>query len=75
MMETRKRVLGAEHPDTLTSMNNLVFTQKGFSRDAEAISLIKECVQLQKRILGVYHPQSISSSAEEIGRTNSDSVE
>jgi hypothetical protein len=42
-METRKRVLGAEHPDTLTSMNNLAFTQKGFSRDAEAITLIKEC--------------------------------
>jgi len=26
VMETRKRVLGEEHPDTLTSMNNLAFT-------------------------------------------------
>ncbi|KAF2836644.1 hypothetical protein M501DRAFT_1018536 [Patellaria atrata CBS 101060] len=27
-METRKRVLGEEHPDTLTSMANLAFTFK-----------------------------------------------
>jgi hypothetical protein len=31
-METRKKVLGAEHPDTLTSMANLAFTWKGRSR-------------------------------------------
>jgi hypothetical protein len=28
VMETRKRVLGEEHPDTLTSINNLAFTFK-----------------------------------------------
>jgi hypothetical protein len=27
-METRKKVLGAEYPDTLISMNNLAFTFK-----------------------------------------------
>jgi hypothetical protein len=26
VMETFKRVLGAEHPDTLTSMNHLAYT-------------------------------------------------
>ncbi|KAH8690357.1 hypothetical protein GQ44DRAFT_695847 [Phaeosphaeriaceae sp. PMI808] len=28
VMETRKRVLGNEHPATLTAMNNLAFTLK-----------------------------------------------
>ncbi|OCK96362.1 uncharacterized protein K441DRAFT_429297, partial [Cenococcum geophilum 1.58] len=32
VMETRKRVLGAEHPSTLTSINNLVITLKSQSR-------------------------------------------
>jgi tetratricopeptide repeat protein len=45
VMETRKRVLGAEHPDTPTSVNNLTFTWKGMRQDTEAIKLMKECVQ------------------------------
>jgi hypothetical protein len=32
VMETRKRVLGAGHPDTLTSMANLAHTWKAQSR-------------------------------------------
>ncbi|KAF2177993.1 hypothetical protein K469DRAFT_601143 [Zopfia rhizophila CBS 207.26] len=62
VMETRKMKLGADHPDTLSSMNNLAFTWKEKGRDAEAISLMRECVQLRQRILGVDHPHSISSS-------------
>ncbi len=32
VMETSRRVLGAEHPDTLTSMNNLAWTWKSQGR-------------------------------------------
>jgi hypothetical protein len=32
-METSKRVLGLEHPSTLTSMNNLAFTWKSRGLD------------------------------------------
>jgi hypothetical protein len=67
VMETRKRVLGAEHPDTLTSMNNLAFTWKRHGRGAEALNLMEECVQLRTRILGVDHPHTLSSSAALIG--------
>jgi hypothetical protein len=63
VMETRKRVLGEENPDTLTSMNNLAFTWKGQGRGAEALKLMEECVQLWTRILGVDHPYTLSSSA------------
>jgi hypothetical protein len=59
VMERRKRVLGAEHPSTLTSMNNLDFMWKGHGRDAEALKLIEKCVLLQKRVLGVGHPYTL----------------
>ena len=34
-METRKKVLGAEHPDTLTGINNLALTRKERGRSLE----------------------------------------
>jgi len=37
VVEKRKRVLGQEHPDTLTSMNNLAWTLKSQGRDDEAL--------------------------------------
>ena len=46
-MEIRKRVLSEEHPDTLTSINNLAFTLKYQSRDAEAISIMRRCCKLR----------------------------
>ena len=61
-METRKRVLGDEHPDTLTSMNNLAFTMKELGRKMEAIKLMAECVKLRNRVLGTEHPYTLSSS-------------
>jgi hypothetical protein len=62
VMETSKTKLGADHPDTLTSMSNLAFTWKRQGRVAEAISLGRECIQLQQSILGVGHPRFISLS-------------
>lgn len=60
-METRKRVLGAEHPDTLASMYNLAYTWKSQRRNAEAISLMKDCLELQTQILGPGHPDTETS--------------
>ena len=60
-MEIRKRVLGEEHPSTLTSMANLAFTFKSQSRNKEAISLIKTCFKLRNRILGPTHPDTETS--------------
>jgi hypothetical protein len=62
-METSLRVLGEEHPDTLTSMNSLAFTWKGQGRGVDALKLMEKCVQMQTRILGVDHPHTLSSSA------------
>ncbi|KAF2190066.1 kinesin light chain [Zopfia rhizophila CBS 207.26] len=52
------RVLGAEHPDTIFSMQELAVTFKDQNLDGEAISLMKKCVQLEKKVLGSQHPDT-----------------
>jgi hypothetical protein len=54
-------MLGQEHPDTLTSMNDLAFTWQSRGRDRDALGLIKECSLLRKQKLGEDHPDTISS--------------
>ena len=66
-METSLRVLGQEHPDTLTSMNNLAFTWKGYGRHAEALKLMEECVLLRTRILGANQSHTLSSLTTLLG--------
>jgi hypothetical protein len=59
-METSLRVLGQEHPDTLTSMNNLACTWKSQNRDAEALDLLSSCLELSRRKLGLNHPNTLT---------------
>ena len=63
VMETSQRVLGEEHPSTLSSMANLAFTNIKQGRKKEAIILMAEYVQLCKRVLGTEHPDALSSAA------------
>ena len=54
----RKRVLGEDHPDTLTSLDNLasLFYSKGeYDR---ALPLFEECLAKMKRVLGEDHPDT-----------------
>ncbi|KAK3937227.1 hypothetical protein QBC46DRAFT_461010 [Diplogelasinospora grovesii] len=60
-METRKTKLGADHPDTLTSMANLALTWKSYGRHADALALMNDCAQAQQRVLGPKHPDTLSS--------------
>ena len=61
VMETCKTKLGADHPDTLSSMANLAFTWKSQGRHADALALMVACAQAQQRILGPEHPYTLSS--------------
>lgn len=79
-MERSKKKLGADHPDTLTSMNNLAFTWKEQGRTVKANRLMSECVQRRRGVLAFDHPDFISSSrvlaeweAEEAGISRSSS--
>ena len=63
VMETRKRVLGAEHPDALTSMANLASTYWNQERLQEALGLMSEYVSVQSERLGSGHPDTRASIA------------
>jgi hypothetical protein len=60
-MQTSKRVLTYEHPDTLLSMHNLAFTLQSQARHEEALALMERCFQLREQILGEEHPDTQSS--------------
>ena len=61
VMETRKQVLGPEHPDTLSSMANLAHSLNGLNKHQEAIALMEGCIKLCSERLGPNHPQTLSS--------------
>jgi Tetratricopeptide repeat len=56
--QTRKRVLGAAHPGTLTSMNNLAHKFKRQGRGDETMTLMTSCTELCFKVLGTAHPHT-----------------
>jgi hypothetical protein len=63
VMEAIKRLLGEEHPDTLTSMANLAFTYWNQGRRKEAKKLDEKAMEARKRLLGEEHPDTLYSMA------------
>ncbi|KAF7365906.1 FabD/lysophospholipase-like protein [Mycena venus] len=63
VMETRKRTLGEEHPDTLTSFANLALTywSQGRWKDAEALQVV--VMETSKHMLGEEDPETLRSIA------------
>ena len=61
VMETRKRVLGAKHPSTLTSIASLASTYWNQGRWKEAEELEVQVMETKKRILGAKHPSTLAS--------------
>jgi tetratricopeptide (TPR) repeat protein len=57
----RQRVLGDEHPATLSSRNNLAHAYRSVGRLAEAISLFERSLTDRQRVLGDEHPATLSS--------------
>ena len=58
VMETRKGVLGQDHPDTLTSQANLAYTWKSQGRVAEAVTMLTYVVSSYAGLFGNDHPSS-----------------
>jgi tetratricopeptide (TPR) repeat protein len=55
------RILGAEHPDTLWSMNNLALTYTAEGRTGEAAALLEQVLEKDRQILGAEHPDTLRS--------------
>jgi len=62
-METRKRVLGAEHPSTLVSMGNFASTFRMQGRWKETEELEMQVMESRKKVLGAEHPDTLTSMA------------
>jgi hypothetical protein len=63
VMQTRKRVLGDEHPGTLISMGKLALTYNHQGRWKEAEELEVQVMQTRKRVLSDEHPSMLTSMA------------
>jgi hypothetical protein len=61
--EFRERVLGDEHPDTITSKANLALTYWNQGRWTEAETMGLEVLETSKRVLGDEHPSTITRKA------------
>ncbi|KAM6510855.1 hypothetical protein FSOLCH5_011300 [Fusarium solani] len=60
-VEARTKVLGEEHPDTLTSMGDLASTYRKQGRWKEAEELEVGVAKTRKRLLGEEHPDTLVS--------------
>jgi tetratricopeptide (TPR) repeat protein len=54
----RERVLGADHPDTLGSRNNLAYAYRDAGDLGRAIPLLEQTLADSVRVLGADHPQT-----------------
>ena len=67
-------LLGPDHPDALSSQNNLAIAYQEKGRAAEAIRLHEQALAGRERVLGADHPDTLSSqnnlalAYQEVGR-------
>jgi tetratricopeptide (TPR) repeat protein len=61
VIETRKKVLGQDHPDTLTSMGNLASIFMEQERWKDAAELETQVLETSKRVYGAEHPDTLTS--------------
>ena len=60
-LDLRRRVLGPEHPDTLSSMSNLAAVYDLAGKHAQAEALDSQSLAIQRRALGPEHPATLKS--------------
>jgi tetratricopeptide (TPR) repeat protein len=63
-MESKERLLGVEHPDTLTSVSNLgsVLSRQGRYEEAEAMHW--RALEGREKVLGLEHPDTLTSVSQ-----------
>jgi len=61
VLNTRMRLLGPEHPDTLRAMNNLAMTLSQQGEMVNARKLQEQVVEARVRLLGQEHPETLDA--------------
>ena len=60
-LETRRRVLGNDHQDTLTAIYDMGVVLRGQGKDDEALLNYTEALEGRRRVLGNDHPDTLKS--------------
>ena len=61
VLDMRQKLLGAEHPHTLTSMSNLALTYLYQGKLNEAVQLNVQVLDMRKKLLGAEHSDTLTS--------------
>jgi hypothetical protein len=67
VLSVHTRVLGAEHPDTLTSSNNLAVSLSLQGKYAEAECVIRDVLHARRRALGEDHLETLKTAENLVG--------
>ena len=60
-VDAARRVLGAEHPDTLAAMNNLAATLADQGELDSARQLQEQVLEARRRVVGAEHPDTLAA--------------
>ncbi|KAL9577476.1 MAG: hypothetical protein Q9203_007445, partial [Teloschistes exilis] len=60
-LESREKVLGKEHPDTLTSVSNLALVLQYQGKYDEAEKMNRRALDGREKVLGKEHPDTLTS--------------
>ncbi len=58
-LQMRKDLLGQEHPNVATSLNNLALLYSNQGRYSEAITFFEQALDIAQRKLGENHPNTV----------------
>ncbi|MEW1761523.1 FxSxx-COOH system tetratricopeptide repeat protein [Streptomyces cyaneofuscatus] len=61
VLDNESTVLGPDHPDTLTSRNNLALALSGLGEHQQAADLHQQTLTDHERTLGPHHPHTLTS--------------
>ena len=67
VLEASTRLLGAEHPDTLTAKANLAASLRALGEYEEARKLVSEVLEARTRLLGAEQPDALWTSEGQSG--------
>jgi tetratricopeptide (TPR) repeat protein len=59
-LELRKRLLGDNHPDVATSLNNLAGLYESQGRYDEAETILHRALEIYQQVLGDNHPNTLT---------------
>jgi len=65
VLELRKKILGLEHSDMLTSMSNLAIVLDNQGKYEAAEEMHRQMLELRKKILGPEHQETVTSIVRE----------